>query len=164
MTPLPSPSPLVQGSTYWSARALWQGGGEGWVGGVGGEGGVDRNGQESWSLFQQSWGWNNPAFRAFSSLVGFPLGFLLQAWPLVLRVSLPWCGRPLSCFFLALHWFVGYGGSAHWPCGTNGLNTSLCNYKSFNKRIWRPLFSCTLPHIGPSFCFKIIPPYWVHYC
>ena len=30
MTPLPFPSPLVQGSTYWSARALWQGGGGEW--------------------------------------------------------------------------------------------------------------------------------------
>ena len=31
-------------------------------------------------LSSSHWGWNNPAFRALSSLVGAPLGFLLPAW------------------------------------------------------------------------------------
>ena len=35
------------------------------------------------------WDWNNPAVWALSSLVGFPLGFLLQACSLVSQIFLP---------------------------------------------------------------------------
>ena len=88
---LPPPPSLAQGSTCWLLRALCREGG-GMRGGVGGEGGADRNGQESRSLLQQSGYWNNPVFRALSSLVGFPLGFLFQAWSLASRVLFPWYG------------------------------------------------------------------------
>ena len=57
------------------------------------------------------WDGNNPAVRVPSPLVGFLLGFLLQAWPLISLILSPLHSR-LSFWLLVLVFIVCHGSEA----------------------------------------------------